>query len=86
MESIRTWTGPVFLCSSCGQPCHESAGDPEYGSRPQHFREQRDGVHCATFPLAAKRIEVDWLPASLDDLKARYPAPRPRLRVQGAAC
>lgn len=86
MESIRTYTGPVFLCSACGQPCHEGAEDPEHGSPLQHFQEQWDGVHCATFPLAAKKIEVDWLPTSLDDLKARYPRTGAALRVQGAAC
>ncbi|CAG7653876.1 hypothetical protein [Actinacidiphila bryophytorum] len=86
MESIRTYTGPVFLCSSCGQPCYESAQATEGGALLQHFREQRDGIHCATFPLATRKIEVDWQPTSLDDLKSRYQQARPRLRVQGAAC
>jgi hypothetical protein len=86
MESIRTHTGPVFLCASCGQPCYEGAEDPEYGGPLQHFQEQWDGIYCATFPLAAKKIEVDWLPVSLDDLRARYPRNRPEVRVLGTAC
>lgn len=86
MESIRTHTGPVFLCSSCGQPCYEGAGEPGHGTALHHFQEQWDGIHCATFPLAAKRIEVDWLPVSLDDLRSRYPGSRPPVRVVGTAC
>lgn len=74
MESIRTHDGPVYLCSSCGQPCYEGTPDSEYGTLLVHFQEQWDGVYCVTFPLAFKKIEVDWLPMSLDDLKAKYPA------------
>lgn len=73
MESIRTYTGLIYLCTSCGQPCYEGTPDAEYSTLLQHFKEQWDGIYCATFPLAFKKIEVDWLRMSLDDLKRRYP-------------
>lgn len=78
MESIRTYTGPIFLCTSCGQPCYEDTSDPELGLLLQHFHEQWDGIYCEMFPLAAGKIEIKWGYSTLDDLKAKYPDANPR--------
>lgn len=77
MASIRTHDGPVFLCTTCGQPCYEEP-DPEYGPQLQHFSEQWDGIHCDDFPLASGKIVIDWTRESLEDLKASYPDTYPR--------
>ena len=86
MTSIREHTGTVYVCGSCGQP---SFGG-EYG--PTHFDEQWDGVPCPWFPLAGKRLKVEWDDMALDHVRAKYPdtyphsapsspAGRPRRRV-----
>lgn len=70
--SIRDHTGPVYVCGTCGQPSF----DGEYGD--QHFNEQWDGVFCPWFPLAGKRLAVDWDEMSLDALRRLYPDTFPR--------
>lgn len=72
MASIRDYTGPIFLCTTCGQPCYEEE-EPEYGLLLQHFMEQWDGVHCEMFPMASGKIEIKWDEESLADVKADYP-------------
>ncbi|MEV8523184.1 hypothetical protein AB0451_03350 [Streptomyces sp. NPDC052000] len=72
MASIRTHTGQVHLCASCGQPSF----DGEYG--PEHFSEQWDGVHCPRFPLAGDRIVIAWAGMSLETLRQQYPDTYPR--------
>ncbi|MEU3665727.1 hypothetical protein [Streptomyces virginiae] len=68
MVSIKTYTGPVTLCSRCGQP---SFTDDEIGH--QHFMEQWDGIHCPRYPLAGEPITMNWNQMSLDQIKAGYP-------------
>ncbi|MFD6113583.1 hypothetical protein ACFWG0_26220 [Streptomyces yangpuensis] len=68
MESIKTYTGPVTICASCGQPSYT---DNQVGH--QHFKEQWDGVYCPRFPLAGERIDMDWHEMSLDQVRAEYP-------------
>ncbi|MFD9541219.1 hypothetical protein [Streptomyces sp. NPDC060022] len=70
--SIRNHTGPVYLCGTCGQPSFVG----EHGD--QHFDEQWDGVFCPWFPLAGKRLVVQWDGMSLDAVRAQYPDARAR--------
>jgi hypothetical protein len=83
MESIRTYTGRIFLCTSCGQPCYEDAGETGLGILLQHFQEQWDGIYCERFPLATGKIAIDWGVMSLAGLKQQYPNTHPE-RAHGA--
>jgi hypothetical protein len=79
VTSIRTYTGTIYLCKTCGQPCRQGPDGPE------HFKEQWDGVFCPMFPLAGDRLEVEWDTSSLDDLKDSYPDTYPHLTDAAAA-
>lgn len=80
MTSIRTYSGTIYLCKSCGQPSFDNPG-----VAMEHFTEQWDGIFCPMFPLAGERLEVAWDPASLDDLKDSYPDTYPHLTGSAAA-
>lgn len=76
MASIRTYSGEIYLCKTCGQPCFNNAG-----VGLEHFMEQWDGVFCPWFPLAGERLVVEWDISSLEDLKESYPDTYPHESV-----
>ncbi|MFD6968354.1 hypothetical protein [Streptomyces sp. NPDC059949] len=78
--SIKTYTGPITLCRSCGQP---SFTDNEVGH--QHFKEQWDGVPCPWFPLAGERIVMDWDRMSLEQIRKEYPDTYPYSHLRPGA-
>lgn len=70
MESIRTHTGEIRICASCGQPCCEVAGDADgFGAGWMHFIEQWDGIHCDNFPFAEEALPMQWSAFSLEQVK-----------------
>jgi hypothetical protein len=68
MLSIRNYTGTVYICNTCGQPCGDTI---DMGIC--HFSEQWDGVLCPYFPLSGTPIKIKWDGLSLKTLKAKYP-------------
>jgi len=66
-DQIQTFTGPVVVCSHCGQPAYYHR---EVGMR--HFTNQWDGIFCPRFPLAGSTLTIKWHPQSLADWKAGY--------------
>ncbi|MCW8097078.1 hypothetical protein [Streptomyces tauricus] len=64
--SIRTYTGDIHLCTSCGQPAYRS---------PAHFTEQQSGIYCESYPAATGRLPMDWDAFSLDRVREEYPWP-----------
>jgi hypothetical protein len=68
MHSIKTYSGEITLCRSCGQP---SFTDEEIGH--QHFNEQWDGIFCPHFPLAGDRIHMQWDGMALEQVRDEYP-------------
>ncbi len=75
--SIRTYTGTIYLCDDCGQPAYIDNSDPKYGPLNEHFREQWDGVHCPSHPLASRLLEVDWETTLLAEIQRCYPDTNP---------
>ncbi|MFJ9711627.1 hypothetical protein [Streptomyces sp. NPDC101234] len=63
--AFQTFTGPVSVCTHCGQPAFY---DREVGMR--HFTNQWDGIFCPRFPLAGETLTFKWHPQSLADWKA----------------
>jgi hypothetical protein len=79
MASIRTYEGTIYLCTACGQPCHEDEDDADgMGTVLMHFDEQWDGIYCHMRPMAAGSIAVEWDEVSLANLKEQYPDTYPR--------
>ncbi|MFF8412839.1 hypothetical protein [Streptomyces omiyaensis] len=70
---FRDYTGPLYVCTDCGQP----AFDGSYGH--EHFTDQWDGVHCSQFPLTGTVVTAHWDPRSVKEWKARYPCSYPHL-------
>jgi hypothetical protein len=82
MKSIRDYTGQIFLCGGCGQPCYEGPAEG-YDGVLQHFSEQWDGVHCNMFPLAEEPNTMEWDPITLATLQEQYPDTHPN-RIRAA--
>lgn len=80
MASIRSYTGEIHLCRSCGQP---SFVDDEVGH--QHFKEQWDGIHCPYYPLAGEPVRMDWDSMSLEQVREEYPDTYPRFAHRAGA-
>jgi hypothetical protein len=67
VDEFQKFTGPVSVCTHCGQPaCY----DREVGMR--HFTNQWDGIFCPRFPLAGETLTFRWHPQSLACWKAGY--------------
>jgi hypothetical protein len=75
--SIRTHTGPIDLCGSCGQPCYFDEEDTEYGPRWTHFREQWDGIGCQWWPFAGEPLGAKLDQFTIERIRVWYPNTNP---------
>jgi len=74
MLSIKSHSGPIDLCGSCGQPCYViDDPDSEYNGWWSHFIEQWDGVGCQWFPFAGEPLGAKLDSFSIDSIRVWYP-------------
>lgn len=72
MESIRTHTGEIRICTACGQPCGYCPVDDTITAW-MHFIEQWDGIFCPQFPLTDTTVVMQWDAESLEQVRDGYP-------------